>query len=104
MTRKLTSALPALALFACGEVAATDPQRQIAENVISQVVSNVYPALFVPPLANCMINNATNKEVLALARASDSGITSDTTATALAIGRRAATMKCFTDNGQNVSL
>jgi len=96
--------LPALALFACGEAVATDANRQTAEQVIRQVVQTTNPGLFVPPLANCMINNATNGEVLALTRDAQNGLTDKTTAMVLEIGRRDASKKCFIDNGQNVTI
>ncbi len=69
--------------------------RDAAKSVIGRTVATRYPDLPVQPAVDCVIDNATNAEVLALASDTVTGPNAATTETVLAIVSRPGTLTCL---------
>lgn len=93
--------LACLALAACdlAQGPAEAVARQQAKNVINGVVSTNFPGVNARPVTNCIVDNATLDEVLAIARAAVVGVDAQTTQTILDVASRPETVTCIAANG-----
>jgi hypothetical protein len=90
-----------LALTGCdvAEQVADDAVRQTAENTIVSVVEKQFPSVNAQPIANCVVDNATTKEIFSIAGDSVTGVDSGTVSTVLDIIKRPDTVTCVAKNG-----
>ncbi len=98
MTPRIICLLTALTLSACVSLS-PEQQAQAAEQVASTVIARVYPGINVPPVANCVRDNATADELRALASYRDQVVGGDAQIITLRIIDRLETDDCIRSNG-----
>ena len=97
--------LPALAVLAllpaaCGTLpGGAKEERQAAEQAVVKIVTTRAPDVAPAPVANCVIDAATEEEVTLLAEAAERGISGAANATVTTILTRPATRDCLASNG-----
>jgi hypothetical protein len=75
-----------------------DVARDQAKSVVTPIVVEKFPGLPAETISNCVIDNATFKEILTLAAAAGTGSTTQATQTVVEIVSRPATIKCIAVN------
>ncbi len=99
---RLITALP-LALLVAGCTAASDAADEIArdqaKSVVNGVVEQRFPGVNVAPVTDCIIDQASAREILSLAGASVTGVTDQTISTVIEIAERPEASKCILRNG-----
>lgn len=90
-------AIATIALMGCsvGEEVARDKAR----DVVDPIVAKQFPGIPVKPVTDCVIDNATFKEILTLAAASGTGDTVQAAKVVVDIVSRPDTIKCITVKG-----
>ena len=88
-----------LALSGCVVPSTEDITRNAAKSTVNRVVVSRFPGLPVEPSINCIIDNATQGEILGLASDSVTGPTEATIQTVFSIIRRPATVQCLASSG-----
>lgn len=88
-----------IALTACSPQTRDQVTRDAARTVIRPVVANQFPGVPLDPAIDCIIDNATSGELLALAADSVTGATAATTHTVATIATRPATLSCLASDG-----
>lgn len=90
-------ALATVALMGCsvGEEVARDQAR----GVVDPIVAEKFPGVPVKPVTDCVIDNATFKEILTLAAASGTGNTGQAAKVVVDIVSRPDTIKCIAVKG-----
>ncbi|QFU07863.1 hypothetical protein PARPLA_02151 [Rhodobacteraceae bacterium THAF1] len=96
---KALAILPVLALSACVVPTTQDITRNAAKSTVNRVVVSRFPGLPVEPSINCIVDNATQGEILGLASDSVTGPTEATIQTVFSIIRRPATVQCLATRG-----
>ncbi|MEQ9261509.1 MAG: succinate dehydrogenase [Roseovarius sp.] len=100
--RAATMMLPvaALALSACAAAndAADALARDQAKSVVRSVVSERFPGVNPAPVTDCIIDAASAGEILSIAGASVTGVTSATVEEVLEIAQRPDAITCYTRN------
>ena len=97
--------LPALAVLALGPAAcgtlpvSAKAQRQAAEQAVVRIVTTRNPDVAPAPVANCVIDSATEDEVTLLAEAAERGISGAANATVTTVLTRPATRDCLASAG-----
>ncbi len=85
-------------LSACANPLVEDASRDLAKGVVNDVVQARFPGLNAAPYTDCVIDNASTKEIVSLA---ENALTNNTTAaasTVLAISGRTETATCIAQN------
>ena len=86
-----------LALTAgCVPMSGEDLTRSAARSVVTRSLAARYPDVPIEPVLNCVIDNATQSELIGLASDSVTGPTAATAGTIAAIASRPATLTCLT--------
>jgi predicted ThiF/HesA family dinucleotide-utilizing enzyme len=86
------------ALAACDTPVGTAVARESARSVVNDVVETRFPGAPVTPLTDCIIDNATGSEVVAIARDSVLGTPrSETVQLVVEIAGRPDTVTCFVE-------
>ncbi|KKM03648.1 hypothetical protein LCGC14_1772270, partial [marine sediment metagenome] len=95
------STLSALVLLAaaCTPTARDDLTRAAARNAIRPVVQRQFPGVPLEPALDCLIDNASSTELLALGADSLTGPTASTTEIVLTIAARPETLSCLATDG-----
>jgi len=73
--------------------------RQSAKTAVNAVVQDRMPGINVEPVSDCIIDNATRGELLALAGTAVTGVTRTTVSTVVEISGRPDTVVCITKSG-----
>ncbi len=89
---------------ACVPATGEEIARDAAKSVIGRTVATRFPGLPVQPAVDCLVDNATNEEVLALASDTVTGPTAATTETVLAIASRPRTLNCLAASGATMPI
>lgn len=88
-----------LALAAgCVPMSGEDLTRSAARSVVTRSLAARYPDLPIEPVLNCVIDNATQSELIGLASDSVTGPTAATAGTIAAISSRPETLACLTQS------
>jgi hypothetical protein len=95
--RGISLALATVTLMGCsvGEEVARDQAR----DAIDPIVAEKFPGVPVKPVTDCVIDNATFKEILTLAAASGTGNTGQVAKVVVDIVARPDTIKCIAVKG-----
>jgi hypothetical protein len=88
-----------LALAACTPAARDDFTRAAARNAIRPVVAERLPGVNAEPAIDCVLDNASTDELLALASDSLTGPTATTVENVTAIASRPQTLNCLAADG-----
>lgn len=90
-------AIAAIALVGCssGEQIARDQ----AKDVINPIVAKQFPGVPTEPITNCVIDNASVKELLTLTAAAGTGAHAKTAEIVTEIASRPETLTCIAKNG-----
>lgn len=92
-------ALPilAVALMAsgCNSGIGTEVSRAAARSVVDQVVAQRFPGVPLKPTTDCIIDNATGNEIVALATSAAAQDQEAAARTVLEIAQRPATVRCI---------
>lgn len=99
--RRLALIIAILPLAACGFASQTADQlaRQQAKAVINGVVADRLPGVNATPVTDCVIDNASANEILTIAGAAVTGVTSTTVSLVVEIVQRRDTVSCIASNG-----
>jgi predicted ThiF/HesA family dinucleotide-utilizing enzyme len=73
--------------------------RQQAKSVVNGVVAEKLPGVNAAPVTDCIIDNATAREIVTIAGAAVTGVTPATGRLVLEIARRPDTVTCIASNG-----
>lgn len=92
-------ALTAVAGCETADDMATNVTRDAARNMVDRVVIDRYPGVNVKPVTDCIIDNATSREILGLASDSITGPTEATYQTVGTIISRPETLTCLATAG-----
>ena len=79
----------------CVPMSGDELTRSAARSVVTRSIAERYPDLPIEPVLDCVIDNATQSELIGLASDSVTGPTASTSATIAAIASRPATLKCL---------
>jgi hypothetical protein len=95
--RGISLTIATITLMGCsvGEEVARDQAR----DVVDPIVAEKFPGIPVKPVTDCVIDNATFKEILTLAAASGTGNTGQAAKVVVDIVSRPDTIKCITIKG-----
>ena len=96
---RIAALLCVLALPACVVPTTEDITRNAAKSTVNRVVVSRFPALPVEQSIDCIIDNATQGEILGLASDSVTGPTEATIQTVFSIIRRQQTVQCLATRG-----
>ena len=88
-----------LALTACAPIQGGEVARDAAKSVVRPVVADQFPGFAVEPSVDCIIDNATPRELFALASDAVTGPTAATAETVAGIASRPETLSCLTTSG-----
>ena len=91
--------LSLLALSACVVPTTEELTRNAAKSTVNRVVVSRFPALPLEPSINCIIDNATQGEILGLASDSVTGPSEATIQNVISIIRRPSTVQCIAATG-----
>lgn len=80
----------------CVPMSGEELTRSAASSVITRSLATRYPDLPIEPVLNCVINNASQSELVGLASDSVTGPTAATAATIATISSRPETLACLT--------
>lgn len=94
----------ALFLAACTPAQQDDLTRRAAKNAVRPVLEQRFPGVAVGPATDCVINNTSSKELLALAADAVTGPTASTGQIVSNIVSRPATLACLATQGLPVLL
>ncbi|WP_317056276.1 succinate dehydrogenase [Roseovarius rhodophyticola] len=91
----------ALALTGCTAAndAADALARKQAKTVVNEVMQARFPGLNIAPVTDCVIDAASAGEILGLARASVTQVTTQTAETVIEISTRREAVQCYAENG-----
>lgn len=99
--RRLVLIAAVLALPGCEMAALSADQlaREQAKSVINGVVADKLPGVNAAPVTDCIIDNATTREVLTIAGGAVTGVTPAIAQQVLEIARRPDTVTCIASTG-----
>lgn len=102
--RSLILALAVVSLAGC--TAATQDQfaRGAAKSVVARTAAERLPGVPVEPYTDCIIDNATSQQILALAADSVTGPTASSWEIITGIARKPETLQCLLTNGVSALL
>ncbi len=88
------------ALSACGAAqdAADDLARDRAKVVVNGIVEDRFPGVNAAPVTDCIIDAASAGEIVQIASASVTGVTSDTVSQVIEIAQRPDAVSCISKN------
>ncbi|KAF0677335.1 hypothetical protein [Profundibacterium mesophilum] len=89
---------------ACTPVARDDLTRAAARNAIRPIIAERFPGVPLEPGIDCLIDNASSDELLALGADSITGPTAATQQIVLTIAARPETINCLATDGLNAFL
>lgn len=95
----IIAALFALSGCEIASQTADDLARQQAKTVINRVVAEKLPGVNAAPVTDCIIDNATAREILTIAGATVTGVTPAIGQQVLEIAQRPDTVTCIASNG-----
>jgi hypothetical protein len=98
MKRSVVPLLLLLAACTTGDPL-TDVTRQVARSVVTPVVQQFFPGPESAAVTDCILNNATQDELLSLARDVAVEAGTSTVQTVLTIAKRPATVQCIAASG-----
>ena len=104
MARLTTLALCALILAACSPMRQEELTRNAARTAIRPVLEQRFPGVPLTPVSDCIIDNASQSELLSLAADAVTGATASTTQIVSNIASRPATIQCFATEGLSTLL
>ncbi|MCP5088582.1 MAG: succinate dehydrogenase [Rhodobacteraceae bacterium] len=86
-----------LALSGCeaGQAVVDEAARSAAKSVVTPIVETNFPGLPASLISDCVIDNASAGEIFTLAKATQLGVTPQTTQTVVDIASRPETLKCI---------
>ena len=91
----------ALLLVACGP--SPEQQKEQAEAfavpVVTPILAKEYPGATITPFAECVVDNASDEELLKILEAARNGVTGRTTQMVLGMARRPEVRTCAFDAG-----
>ena len=96
---KLLAALALFAAVACSPAQQDALARDAAKNAVRPVLEERLPGIPVEPATNCVIDNATAKEILSLAADAVTGPTANTVEIVSDILARPETLTCLATEG-----
>lgn len=97
----LLAACAVLSLSACANPAALSAgSRVMAKQVVNSVVATRLPGVDASAMTDCVIDNATDTEILSLAAGAVTGSTEAASQTVLDIAGRSATQSCMVKGAQ----
>lgn len=85
-------------LSACTSPLLEDTSRDLAKNVVNDVVQARFPGLNAAPYTDCVIDNASGEEILDLAQNALTNNTNAAATTVLTIAGRPETSSCIAQN------
>ncbi len=90
-----------VSLAACdvAKSVADDAARSQARKVVNATLAEKAPGVDLSPVTDCVINNASSKEILKLASMAVTGVDQDTADLILEISSRPETVRCIAQNG-----
>lgn len=100
MIRPVFAFTAVIALSACvaGNQVADTFARERAKSVVNTVVGQRFPGLNTAPITDCVIDAASAGEIIQIASASVSGVTSETAQQVIAIAQRPEAVQCIAQN------
>ena len=96
--------LSVLLLAACSTEGRDDLARHAARTAVQPVLAAKFPGVPLEPATDCIINNASSKELLSLASDAVTGATASTVEVVTNIASRPETLKCLATDGLPVLL
>ncbi|WP_237072598.1 succinate dehydrogenase [Pseudaestuariivita rosea] len=95
----LLALIAGLFLTACEPDGLADQvARQEAKEVVNRVIDRRFPGANVEPVTDCIIDNASAREILRIASASVTGIDQETTNLVVEIATRPETITCMAED------
>ncbi len=88
-------AVMALAGCSAGEDIVQESSRNAAKRVVTPIVEDNFPGRNATLYSDCIIENATTKEIVTLARATILGVTDSTLDTVINVATRPNTLTCI---------
>ena len=88
-----------LLLSACTEAARDDVAREAAKSAVRPVIADRFPGVPLEPSVDCIIDNATSREILSLAADAVTGPTASTVEIVSRIASRPETITCLATEG-----
>ena len=88
-----------LLLSACTEAACDDVAREAAKSAVRPVIADRFPGVPLEPSVDCIIDNATSREILSLAADAVTGPTASTVEIVSRIASRPETITCLATEG-----
>ena len=88
-----------LLLSACTEAARDDVARDAAKSAVRPVIADRFPGVPLEPSVDCIIDNATSREILSLAADAVTGPTASTVEIVSRIASRPETITCLATEG-----
>ncbi len=95
----LLSTVFAMSACTAANDAADALARNQAKTVVNEVMQARFPGLNIAPITDCVIDAASAGEILGLARASVTEITTETAETVIEISTRPEAVQCYAENG-----
>lgn len=92
-------ACAAVLMAGCTDVGRDQIARNAAKSAVRPVIAERFPGVPLEPSVNCIIDNATADEILALASDTFTGPTEATFETVIRIAARPGTVSCLTTQG-----
>jgi len=96
--------ISALALTACTPEQRDDVTRDAARSVVRPVLAEQFPGIPLEPSVDCIIDNASSRELLALAGDAITGPTAATAQAVTTIAARPETLSCLATKGLSAFL
>ena len=93
-----------LGLVGCTAADQDQIARETARATVTPMLEERFPGVPVAPAANCMIDNASGQEIITLAAASVTGVTTNTTRVFNDVLRRPETLNCIANEGLTLLL
>ena len=103
MTRIMTPVAIAMVAVLSSCSAANDAADAVARDraklVVNDVMKQRFPGINIAPVTDCVIDAASAGEILGLARASVTQVTTQTAETVIEISTRREAVRCYAENG-----
>ena len=96
--------LPLVLLMACTPAQQDDIARDAAKTAIRPVLEERFPGIPLEPATDCIIDNATSREIFSLAGDAVTGPTANTVEIVTRIASRPGTIECLAKEGLPVLL